>query len=255
MIVTPLVDYARLLDVLDVEGERLATSATGSDLEAEVAHLPGMRLGEVVRHVGSVYRMVVSWLHDGERPTRWQREPAGGQSLVDYLRAGLLEVVDELSAHDPLTGCPTWWPEHQNYGFWYRRLAHETTVHRFDVQMAGAGALVGDIAPEVALDGVDEVLTLWFTHRLGVLGVSDVLPGRIAVRAGRRRWLARITPTGTSAWRADDDEEEPADATVSSDPAGMYLWLWGRRPGAHVQESGNPALVQQLRDLLRLATR
>ena len=253
MTVTPLVDYARLLDVLDTEGERLATSATGTDPELEVAHLPGMRLGEVVRHVGSVYRMVVSWLRDGRRPTRWQREPARDQSVVDYLRAGLLELVDELDRHDPLDGAPTWWPEHQNYGFWCRRLAHETTVHRVDVQLTGAKLLVGTIAPDVALDGIDELMSLWFTHRLGVLGVSDVTPGRVAVNAGGHRWMARVSATGTSAWRADDDQ--PADATVSSDPAGMYLWLWGRRPGAYVQESGDPALVAQLRSLLRIATR
>lgn len=253
MTVTPLIGYPNLLDVLEVEGERLATSTIGSDLEAEVPHLPGMRLGEIVRHVGSVYRMVVSWLHDGTRPTRWQRAPAQDQTVVDYLRAGLLEVVHELAKHDPLEGCTTWWPEHQNYGFWYRRLAHETTVHRFDVQMGGAKAMVGGIPPEIALDGVDEILTLWFTHRLGVLGVSDPRPGRVAVRAGNRRWIAQITATGTSAWRAEDDEA--ADATVSSDPAGMYLWLWGRRPGAHVHESGDAETVAQLRDLLRLATR
>lgn len=253
MTVTPLIGYPNLLDVLEVEGERLATSTIGSDLEAEVPHLPGMRLGEIVRHVGSVYRMVVSWLHDGTRPTRWQRAPAQDQTVVDYLRAGLLEVVHELAKHDPLEGCTTWWPKHQNYGFWYRRLAHETTVHRFDVQMGGAKAMVGGIPPEIALDGVDEILTLWFTHRLGVLGVSDLRPGRVAVRTGNRRWITQVTATGTSAWRAEDDED--ADATVSSDPAGMYLWLWGRRPGAHVHESGDAETVAQLRDLLRLATR
>lgn len=250
----PLVDYARLLDVLDIEGERLATSATGTDPEAEVSHLPGMRVGEVVRHVGSVYRMVVAWLRDGSRPTRWQRAPAPDQSDTDYLRAGLLQIVDELGRHDPEDGAPTWWPEHANYGFWYRRLAHETTVHRVDVQLAGARAVVGEISPEVALDGVDELMSLWFTHRLGVLGVTDLRPSRVEVRTGGRRWIARVTPTGTSAWRADGGDE-PTDATVSSDPVGMYLWLWGRRPNADVQESGAATAVWQLRDLLRLATR
>ena len=253
MTVTPLINYPNLLDVLEVEGERLATSTIGSDLEAEVPQLPGMRLGEVVRHVGSVYRMVVSWLHDGARPTRWQRAPAEDQTLVDYLRAGLLEVVHELAQHDPLDGCPTWWPEHQNYGFWYRRLAHETTIHRYDVQMGGAAAMVGGIPPEIAVDGVDEILSLWFTHRLGVLGISDVRPGRVAIHTGDRRWIAQITPTGTSAWRADTDET--VDAIVSSDPAGMYLWLWGRRPNAQVLEAGDPDVVAQLQDLLRMATR
>ena len=136
------------------------------------------------------------------------------QTHIDYLRAGLLEVVDELARTIPLDGAPTWWPKHQNYGFWYRRLAHETTVHRYDVQMGGAAAMVGGIPPEIALDGVDEILSLWFTHRLGVLGISDVRPGRVAYPTGDRRWIAQITPTGTSAWRADADET--VDATVSA---------------------------------------
>jgi hypothetical protein len=251
--VTPLIDYARLLDVLEIEGERLATAAADSDPDAEVAHLPGMRLGEVVRHVGSVYRMVVSWLRDGRRPTGWQRAPGESQSTVGYLRAGLLEVVTELARHDPLDGAPTWWAEHQNYGFWCRRLAHETTIHRYDVQITGAHATVGGIAPELALDGVDEVLSLWFTHRLGVLGISDVRPGRVAIHTGARRWIAQITATGTSAWRTEVDER--VNAILSTDPVGMYLWLWGRRPGAHVLESGDPEVVAQLQDLLKLATR
>lgn len=254
MTVVPLAEYARLLEVLDVEGELLAASATGTDPELPVRDCPGMTLGEVVRHVGSVYRMVVSWLRDGERPTRWQRVPYEGQSVVDYLRAGLREVVGELAAHDPEEGCPTWWSAHQNYGFWYRRLAHETTIHRVDVQLTGAGLIVGRIADDIALDGVDEILTLWFTHRLGVLGVSDVVPGRVAVQASMRRWLAQVTPTGTSAWRAEGDDE-PVDATVSNDPAGLYLWLWGRRPRGMVNRGGDLALVDQLRDLLKLATR
>lgn len=253
MTVTPLVDYARLLDVLDTEGERLATSATGTDPDLEVPHLPGMRLGEVVRHVGSVYRMVVSWLRDGERPTRWQREPAHDQTVVDYLRAGLLEIVDELDRHNPLDGAPTWWPEHQTYGFWCRRLAHETTIHRVDVQLTGAQLLVGDIAQDVALDGVDELMSLWFTHRLSVLGASETTPGRVAINTGGKRWIARVSTTGTAAWRTEEDEQ--ADATISSDATGLYLWLWGRRPGAYVQESGDPALVEQLRSLLKVATR
>lgn len=253
MTVVPLVDYARLLDVLDVEGERLAVAATGTDPDVEVPHLPGMRLGEVVRHVGSVYRMVVSWLRDGERPTRWQREPNEDQSLVDYLRSGLRELIGELAAHDPEEGCATWWQVHQNYGFWYRRMAHETTIHRVDAQLAGAGMMVGGVADDFALDGIDEILTLWFTHRLGVLGVSDVLPGTISVRAGDRQWLARVTESGTSAWRAERDE--PVDATVTNDPVGMYLWLWGRWPRQRVNEFGQLAAVDQFHDLLRLATR
>lgn len=248
-----LAGYGRLLEVLRMEGELLASSALGTDPHVPVRHAEGMTLGEAVRHVGSVYRMVVAWLRSGHQPTRWQRAPIPGQSLVEYLRAGHREIVAELSAHDPADGAPTWWPLDQTYGFWYRRLAHETTVHRIDVQTAAAAMTVGGrIDEEVAFDGVDEILSLWFTHRLGVLGVTNSWTGRVAVVAGRRQWIAQITPTGTASWPAEGGEQ--VDATVSSDPAGMYLWLWGRRPIGTATPDGDDAGVAQLWNLLRLAT-
>lgn len=248
-----LADHGHLLEVLEVEGELLASSARGVDPETAVTYAPGMTLGETVRHVGSVYRMVVAWLRSGgDAPTRWQRAPEDDQPVEDYLRVGLRELLDELSAHDPAEGCPTWWPLDQTYGFWRRRMAHESTVHRIDVQQAAAGMTVGGIAADIAFDGIDEILSLWFTHRLGVLGVTNSWAGEVAVVAGRRRWIARITATGTSSWQAQPDE--PADATITSDPTGMYLWLWGRRPILTATPDGDRAGVAQLWHLLRLAT-
>jgi mycothiol maleylpyruvate isomerase-like protein len=250
-----LVGYDRLLEVLRVEGELLASSALGTDPHLPVTYAEGMTLGDTVRHVGSVYRMVRAWLRLGAQPTRWQRAPIPGESLVDYLRAGHREILAELSAHDPADGAPSWWPIDQTYGFWYRRLAHETTVHRFDAQTAAAAMTVTGrrVDDEVAFDGIDEILSLWFTHRLGVLGVTNSWTGRVAVEAGRRRWIAQITPEGTASWPAEPDD--PVDATVSTDPNAMYLWLWARRPYGTVTPAGDRAGIAQLWNLLRLATR
>ncbi len=249
-----LAPYGRLLEVLEVEGQLMASAALGADPNLPVRFAEGMTLGETVRHVGSVYRMVVAWLRAEAQPTRWQRAPVPGQSLVEYLRAGHREILTELSAHDPAEGAPTWWPLDQTYGFWYRRLAHESAVHRIDVQQAAATMTVGaySIDDEIAYDGVDEILSLWFTHRLGVLGVTNSWTGRVAVVAGRRRWIAQIAATGTASWPAEPGE--PADASVSSDPAGMYLWLWGRRSSGTATPDGDHAGVSQLWHLLRLAT-
>jgi mycothiol maleylpyruvate isomerase-like protein len=248
-----LADYGRLLEVVRVEGSLLASSALGTDPHLPVRYAEGMTLGDTVRHVGSVYRMVVEWLRSGNQPTRWQRGPIPGQTLVEYLRAGHQEVLAELSAHDPADAAPTWWPLDQTYGFWYRRLAHESTVHRYDVQTAAAAMTVGGrIDEEIAFDGIDEILSLWFTHRLGVLGVSNSWTGQVGVIAGRREWVAQITPTGTASWQAAGDER--VEATITSDPAGMYLWLWGRRPFGTVTPAGDRPGIGQLWNLLRLAT-
>lgn len=250
-----LTGFPRLLERIEAEAELMAGSAEGADPELEVPGCPGLTLGDTVRHVGSVYRMALAWVRSGVRPTAWQREPDEDQSVTDYLRAGMRAVVDQLTAHPPDTPCPTWWPEHETYGFWYRRLAHETTVHRVDVQSA-AGLEPDEVPRDVAVDGVDEVLTLWFAHRLDVLGVSGTRHARLKIRAGGHEWMARSTPHATSSWRVDKPDEL-GDGTITADPYTMYLWLWGRLP-PHIRKlerDGSEDAIAQIWALLRLATR
>jgi uncharacterized protein (TIGR03083 family) len=254
--VTPraLVDYGRLLDLLGVQAELLAESANGVRPDLPVPGCPGLTVGETVRHVASVYRMVLGWLRDGRRPRQWQRAPNEEGDPVRFLRSGLRPLLAELAAHAPDEPCPSWWPHDASYGFWYRRMAHETTVHRVDVQ-AAAGVAVQPVPADVAEDGVDEVLTLWFGHRLTVLGVSGTRPGEVAVRTGERVWLTRAGSGGTSAWRATPSAASAAGAEVTGEAPDVYLWLWGRRPVHQVNSGGDPDAVAQLWALLRLATR
>lgn len=249
-----LIDYGRLLDVLGVQGELLAEAAHGARPDLPVPGCPGLTAGETVRHVASVYRMVLDWLRDGRRPSQWQRAPNDDEDLTGFLRSGLRALLAELAAHAPDDPCPSWWPQDASYGFWYRRMAHETTVHRVDVQ-AAAGVAVQPVPADVAEDGVDEVLTLWFGHRLTALGVSGTRQGEVAVRTGGRVWLTRAGPGGTTAWRSTASAVSAAHAEVTGSAWDMYLWLWGRRPVHQMDSSGDPDAVAQLWALLRLATR
>lgn len=251
-----LTGFPRLLERIEAEAELMAASAQGADPDFEVPGCPGLTLGDTVRHVGSVYRMALAWIRAGDRPTAWQREPDAGQPVADYLLSGMRAMMDQLTAHDPEDACPTWWPDHEVYGFWYRRLAHETTVHRVDVQ-AAAGVEPDPVPQDVAIDGVDEVLTLWFAYRLGVLGVSGTRHGRVKIRTGGREWMARSTPHGTSSWRVADPRELADGTVTATDPRHMYLWLWGRI-APHTRElarEGSEDAIAQIWALLRLATR
>jgi uncharacterized protein (TIGR03083 family) len=252
----PLIEYDRFLDILEHEGGLLAASAQGADHESAVPGCPGLTLGETVRHVGSLYRTVVSWIRAGERSTTWQRHPATGQSVEDYFLDGLRSLLGELATHDPAEPCPTWDQGQQHYGFWRRRMAHETTIHRIDVQGA-AGHDIDSVEPDVAIDGIDEVMHLWFTHRLSVLGVTATRLGTVAIRSADQVWLATLGPVRTSARRATAAETESVDASVTADPEALYLWLWGRRAvfDRAVRREGDLDVSAQLWALLRLATR
>jgi uncharacterized protein (TIGR03083 family) len=251
----PLIDYGRMLDMIGIEGELLlstAVSALPHVAEAEVPGCPDLTLEKTLRHVGSVYRVTRQWVRDGRQPEQWQRYPSNGD-LVEFLRSGLEELLAELDLHDPTEPCDTWWPADRTHGFWRRRMLHETAVHRVDVQ-AAAGGPVNAIESEVALDGIDEVLFLWFGYRLGQLGMSSPQQGTVALSAADRHWLAVFEPGRSLARRVDETDAQAADAMVSADPMEVYLWSWGRLPDQSVQISGDQEAVARLWTLLRPAT-
>ncbi|MFC3894250.1 maleylpyruvate isomerase N-terminal domain-containing protein [Lentzea rhizosphaerae] len=245
------------LDILRREAEKLAMSAFGQPLHKGVPACPGLNLGETVRHVGSGYRRALEWIRLGREPQagEWQDHPVEGEDPLEFMRSGAEAALEVLSAHDENEPCATWWPDQQNYGFWRRRLAHETTVHRMDVQGA-AGIEVGTVADEVAIDGVDEVLALWLGHKLDVLGVRGSRESFVAVQVEDHVWLTRCGPRGASAWRVVDPEDaHVADAQVTAGPMTMYRWLWGRLPDRMVEVVGDHDAIAQLWALLRLATK
>ncbi len=232
-------------------------SAIGQPPHKGVPACPGLNLGETVRHIGGGYRGALAWIRLGREPEigEWPDFPEPGEDSLEFMRSGADAVIAELEAHDEDEPCATWWPDQQNYGFWRRRLAHETTMHRMDVQGA-AGMEVGAVDDEVAIDGVDEVLTLWLGHKLDVLGVRGSRDSLVTIQVEDHLWLTRCGPRGASAWRVIDPEDtHVADAQVSADPMTMYRWLWGRLPDRMVEVVGDHDAIAQLWALLRLATK
>ncbi|WP_091296365.1 maleylpyruvate isomerase family mycothiol-dependent enzyme [Amycolatopsis xylanica] len=249
-----MIDPGRLLDVLAAEGEVLADTAHDASAEAPVPTAPGWTIGATLRHVGSVYRFVLAWLLAGSRPSEWQRDPEPGQAVEEYFEESRRELLDHLGAHDPAEPASTWWPADRTYGFWRRRMAHETIIHRFDVQNA-AGVAITEIPKDVAVDGIDEVLTVWFGQKLPLLGLTGTKAGQAGIRSGGHSWIARAGPDETTAWRCSPEEADRSDALVSGSAAQVYLWLWGRASPTAVTYGGDLDISGQLWALLRLATR
>lgn len=249
-----LADYDRLLDALEIEAAVLAETVDGAREELRVPRAPGLTVGETARHLGSVYRMVLEWVRTGDSPQTWQREPGPFQSLRDFVVSGARALVDELARHDPQDPCSTWWAADSTYGFWRRRMAHETVIHRGDIQ-AAVGDPVGVIDDDIAIDGVDEILTLWLAHRLTVQGVFGTRDFSVAVTTSTKSWLVRVTTGGIAAWRTTLGETERANGVVTGSPARVYRWLWGRLPDTAVNREKDLDAINQMWALLRMATR
>jgi uncharacterized protein (TIGR03083 family) len=239
----------RLLAALAADFARLRTVATTADLTTPVPSCPGWTVADLVRHVGAVYLHKVECMRLGSHPEPWP--PAG---LNDEEPAALLErayaaLSAEFATRSPDDPAFTWYGPDQTVGFWIRRMAQETLIHRVDAELA-VGSEVGEIPDDLALDGIDEFLVAfveygsktWPDEYGDVLATAD---GRsVRLETAGAAWLGRPTPEAVEVRASDLDG---ASAVVSGKPPALLLWAWNRPGGEAVTVSGDAQLVTELR--------
>lgn len=254
-------ETSRYLRYLAADEERLREVAA-HDLTAPVPTCPGWAVRDVVEHVALVYLHKVECMRQG-KPVPWppQAEPAPPLALLDHNYAAL---VNEFAQRPPESSSYTWYSPDQTVGFWQRRMAQETVIHRVDAELA-VGEPLTAVPEDLALDGVDEVLrrflgygtTQWRDEFEPELSGAD--GEAVLVTTGGRRWTARIERSGVSVDPAVPDSEPlPAGvgavARVGGDPQSVLLWLWRRVDASAVTYEGDLQALGRLRDLLAKAT-
>lgn len=225
------------------DGLRLVDVAE-RDLTADVPSCPDWDVADLLTHTASVYAHKVACLQLGRQPDtdEWDKQAPDGD-VATWFREMHETVIEELAARAPDSETYTWFGPDQTVGFWYRRMAHETAVHRVDAELAA-----GDVTPvdaELATDGVDELLGFL----CGPWGEDPVegASGRTAeIQTGGRAW--RVTFESSQVVLEGGGTPE---LTVSGEPNDVLLWLWGGRvPDDAVDIDGDLALVRELRSRL-----
>jgi hypothetical protein len=128
-------------------------------------------------------------------------------------------------------------------------MAHETLVHRVDVEQ-GAGA-VSAIDPALARDGLDEVLVVMLAGDWSDAPEPEAAGRTVTIRSGSDAWRVVLEPAAVAATPGLD---LPSDATVAGTPADLLLWAWGRAGADRLDVGGDPAVAVALRRRLALAT-
>lgn len=226
-------DFERHCAEIVTQTDLLARDVAGADLTARVPSCPDWSLGGLLRHVGAAHGWIeeivrtrarepvpdpardVSGDDSGEPPVRWLLD--GARTLAATIRdAGPDTVV-----WTPLAPAPV--------SFFARRMAHETVVHRADAMQAAGRAF--SVAPEVAVDAVDEWMAL------------DALPQHFEFNPAKRDLLG---PGRTLSFRATDADvawhvdltgdaivngrgDEPAAVTVEAPLTELLLVIYRRR--------------------------
>ncbi len=164
----------------------------------------------------------------------------------DERYAALVSLLDAL---DPEMPAWNWAPQSKRVGFWHRRMAHETAVHRWDAQMAVG--LTEPLEAKLAADGVIEVLDTWLPAGRG--RCPSRANGMVALSASdlEQTWYVRLRPNGgvalldTDTLLDTDDHHERVVATGSA--SDLQLALWGRIGLDLLTVSGEQRLVECLR--------
>jgi uncharacterized protein (TIGR03083 family) len=202
--------------------ERDAAALVGvlrpASLDAPVPSCPGWRLRELGAHVGGVHRWAARALRD-RLDADDEQEPVG-DDVAGWVEAGAAALHELLAGTDP--DAPRWGlgPEPQTAAFWVRRQAHETSLHRWDAELAvGAPPLID---PALALDGVAEVAHVLYPRQ---------------VRLGRREPLGAAVGLVAPEGRVLLGEGVPS-AQVHGPAEALLLVVWGRRDVAALLAEG-----------------
>ncbi len=233
------------VEALQRDGEALAAAAEAGPLGAPVAACPGWAVADLVRHTGAVHRDKAATVRlRGERPpnrpaagrrptTDWEvpslPAPPEGTDVLEWYREGLADLVSLLAGLDP--EAPAWsWAGDCRAGFWQRRMAHETAIHRYDAE-ATVGA-PRPIDPALAADGVDEVLEIFRSP-----SPPTAHDGTVHLHAtdGEGEWVIALVGGGLEVRRA----HERADLAVRASASDLDLLLWGRAPLDEVERLGH----------------
>lgn len=241
------VEFEAYLRAFDREADALSAVARGG-LERDVPSCPGWTVRTLVDHVAQVYEHKIACTELLAEPDPWPPEWPADRDSVAWMDDARRRLISLLRERGPAAPSKTWWEPDQTVGFWARRMAHETAIHRVDAELAFGSPT--PVEPGLATDGVDEVLEVVLSGDWSEAPRDELTGRRVAVETGGRRWLVRLDRTWVGFSR--DGEADAPDLTVSGDPSGVLLWLWGR--GGAVETSGDQEVVGLLLDRLKLAT-
>ena len=174
--------------------------------------------------------------------------------LVNWFAEGAAMLVDALAAAEPATPVWTWDHHDHTAGFWYRRMAHETLIHRVDAEQAHGAETQAN--QQLCADGIDEMLTK-FIGGPPECGKVEHGDGIIELRTVWRNWFIRrdtysgTTPSGGFVkkdwvYNPVDPVSEPNTIVIGSAQA-INLWLWGRGSVANLAVTGDVSAADQLR--------
>ena len=232
-------ENSRFLECLAADYGRIRAVAPGN-LDRVVPTCPEWTVADLVRHVGIVYLHKVAAMRDGAFPSPWPPAGLNDEEPVALLDRAYAELIEEFARHAPEDFSPTWYDPDQTVGFWIRRMAQETVIHRLDAEL-GADAPIAPIPDDLAIDGIDELLKAFVAY--DAKKYPDDYTEALANSSARSynitttdvEWLVGTAPNSFTVGGGPGmtlATHTNTDTTITGTPTAVLRWAWSREtPG------------------------
>jgi uncharacterized protein (TIGR03083 family) len=247
------VEITAHIAAIESAGRLLASSAASGSLDARVPSCPDWDMRELVRHQGGIHRWATS-IVGTPRTEAWDvdlPEVVGewppDDELISWFESGLQTLTDTLTAAPDDLDCWTFLAASSPKAMWARRQAHETTIHRVDAELAAGPPSAID--PQLAADGVDELVSCFITRRGGRLKADPARTLGLTTRDTADSWVLTIGPDGTA---TRHDAGVDAECVARADAEDLYLALWSRRDPNALEVEGDRAVLDLFLDLVHV---
>jgi len=196
----------------------------------EVPSCPGWSTNDLAKHMAHVYLGQAFVVETGNQAANKEHLAPypRTENYLEFMSWGFEAITKALDINRPERPTWSWHYSDRSVDFWFRRMAHETVIHRIDAEQA-VGA-VTSIDEALALDGVDEVLDF-----LPLLGSWPEAPnvdfGIVSIIAttknGSKIWDLNFTEH-LATISAAAEPNAAARLVICGDAEAMDLYLWGR---------------------------
>jgi uncharacterized protein (TIGR03083 family) len=223
-------NHDRFCDEIVAQARQLADSVRDADPATRVPTCPEWTLDDLVNHIRGVLGMVGGVI-----------APAPDADLTGTAAW----FADTMRAAGP-DASATVFGLTQPVAFWARRAAHDIAIHRADAALA-VGAPYS-LAPDLAADGIDELLDLLPQLSDVPVGGSLHLHATDTDAGTDAEWLIERRPDGV-AWRHDHGK---ATVALRGPLTDLLLVFYRRLPSDRVEVLGDAAALDAWLDHTRL---
>ncbi|MEU2616139.1 maleylpyruvate isomerase family mycothiol-dependent enzyme [Micromonospora sp. NPDC007271] len=238
------------IGALRTEGPTFAAAVAEAPPETPVLSCPGWTVTDLAHHLAGMYVWTRTVVTAGTttRPVREDVTPPAGLPPAEWYRQEYDQLMALFEGLDPEAPAWNFAPQPKKAGFWPRRAAHETAVHRWDAQLAiGAGE---PIEAKLAADGVSEVLDTWLPA--GRRTQAGQWHGVVQLTAtdAAQDWYLRLRGEGVALLDTAtilDHDDHHARAQVVGTASDLLLALMGRISFDALGVAGDRRLLDGLR--------